>query len=311
MELIDTPNPNAKKIDIEVQEHTISEDFLCENEYELIQKKSVEFANWFKNKDIQTDISYDGVNLGKLIFEEFHFFLLPFLKQFSEIKQISDEIASTKVITTVGLMDIVRHFYDTVTVIDENYPHKTFLHESVNYKISKSLSINLSQKKYQNLKQFSEKFLSTMIKKKSSKTKNFLLVEFDPIKYEEFLMAAKDSEINYTLFNNRRPYAWNMKSFSILKNSHTSLIKNDDFLKKPESKKINADFEEYLKNIERNQTVERSLEKFFSYKHISFWKIIKANFFSLLAKQFLNAIKIINPLFLIRLDLLDTHYLNF
>ena len=26
MELIDTPNPNAKKIDIEVQEHTISED---------------------------------------------------------------------------------------------------------------------------------------------------------------------------------------------------------------------------------------------------------------------------------------------
>ena len=26
MELIDTPNPNAKKIDIEVQEHTVSED---------------------------------------------------------------------------------------------------------------------------------------------------------------------------------------------------------------------------------------------------------------------------------------------
>ena len=107
--------------------HTISEDFLCENEYELIQKKSVEFANWFKNKDIQTDISYDGVNLGKLIFEEFHFFLLPFLKQFSEIKQISDEITPTKVITTVGLMDIVRHFYDTVTVIDETKPSKPSL----------------------------------------------------------------------------------------------------------------------------------------------------------------------------------------
>ena len=273
--------------------HKISEDFLCENEYELIQQKSVEFANWFKNKDIQKDISYDGINLGNLIFEEFHFFMLPFLKQFSEIKQISDKIASIQIITTVGLVDIVRHFYDSVTIIDENYSHKTFLHESVNYKISKSLSINLSQNKYQNLKQFSEKFLSNMIKKNSSKSKNFLLVEFDPMKYEKFLMAAKNSEINYTLYNNRRPYAWNMKSFSILKNSNTSLIKNDDFLKKSESKKINADFKKYLKNIEGNQTLEHSLEKFFSYKHISFWKIIKDNFFSLLAKQFLNAIKII------------------
>ena len=85
-----------------------------------------------------------------------------------------------------------------------------------NYKISKSVGINLSQNRYQNLKKSSEKFFSSIIKQNSLKLKNFLLVEFDPINYEQFLMAAKDSEINYTLYNNRRPYVWNMKSFSIL-----------------------------------------------------------------------------------------------
>ena len=273
--------------------HKISEDFLQENEYELIQKKSIELASWFKNKDINADISYDGINLGKLIFEEFHFFLLPFLKRFSEIKQISDRIPSGHIITTVSLVDIVRNFYDSVTIIDGKYPYETFLHESINYKISKSVGINLSQNRYQNLKKSSEKFFSSIIKQNLLKSKNFLLVEFDPINYEQFLMAAKDSEINYTLYNNRRPYVWNMKSFSILRNSHTSFIKNDDFLKKSESKKLKANFEKYLKNFQKNKTLESSLEKFFSYEHISFWKIIRTNFFNFLSKQFFNAIQII------------------
>ena len=273
--------------------HKISEDFLQENEHELIQKKAIELASWFKNKDIKTDITYDGINLGKLIFEEFHFFILPFLKRFSEIKQISDRIPSRHIITTVSLADIVRNFYDSVIVIDEKYPYETFLHESINYKISKSVGINLSQNRYQNLKKSSEKFFSSIIKQNSLKLKNFLLVEFDPINYEQFLMAAKDSEINYTLYNNRRPYVWNMKSFSILRNSHTSFIKNDDFLKKSESKKLKANFEKYLKNFQKNKTLESSLEKFFSYKRISFWKIIRSNFFNFLSKQFFNAIQII------------------
>ena len=273
--------------------HKISEDFLQENEHELIQEKSIELASWFKNKDIKVDISYDDINLGKLIFEEFHFFILPFLKRFSEIKQISDGISSRNIITTVSLVDIVKHFYDSVTIIDEKYPYETFLHERVNYKISKSIGINLSQNRYQNLKKSSEKFFSSMMKHNTLKQKNFLLVEFDPIKNEEFLMAAKDSEINYTLYNNRRPYVWNMKSFSVLKNSHTSFIRNDDFLKKSESKKLKAEFEKYEKNFQKNETLEYSFEKFFSYKQISFWKIIRSNFFKLLSKQFFNAIQII------------------
>ena len=57
MELIDTPNPNAKKIDIEVQEHTISEDL---NKIEGVT--SVFFGHGFVTITKEENTEWESIN---------------------------------------------------------------------------------------------------------------------------------------------------------------------------------------------------------------------------------------------------------
>ena len=90
-----TDNPTTKIISFDYESHRtltnegisheISENFLKENNFDDIQKKIYEKVKWYDEKIIEKYLIYQGINLGKLVHDETHIFLVSLFKKFYEI----------------------------------------------------------------------------------------------------------------------------------------------------------------------------------------------------------------------------------
>src|SRR6266571_727432 len=68
--------------------HEISDSYLNESDLKIIQNDSFTFSKWFEGSDVQEFVEYDGINMGQLFYDEFHYMLVPFLKIFVELTKI-------------------------------------------------------------------------------------------------------------------------------------------------------------------------------------------------------------------------------
>jgi hypothetical protein len=141
------------------------------------------------------------------------------------------------------------------------------------------------------LKNFSEKLISIVFglnNKIDKHKKSCLLVELDTIRYEQLLTNKSSTHSNLLLYNRRRPYIWNSKSLSILKNSNCSIIVHED-LSSQDTK--NIDYENEITNkISFLLGEESFLNDFFVVGSIKFWPIIKSRFIDLCEKRIREAI---------------------
>src|SRR5256885_2300311 len=58
--------------------HEISDSYLNESDLKMIQNDSFTFSKWFEGSDMQEFVEYDGINVGQLFYDEFHYMLVPF-----------------------------------------------------------------------------------------------------------------------------------------------------------------------------------------------------------------------------------------
>jgi hypothetical protein len=276
---------NEKKI-----EHEISEKYISELELHNIQKLSFHYSEWYNEERINELLTFDELNLGQTIKQEFHFFLISnFLKKFVEISNLQELIQNKKILTTVTLFDIVNHFSNNIEVVDNDIEIQTFLHDRIQYNFNNLLKINISKKSFQNIKKNLDNLTSLIISNKQDpQFTNSLLIEFDPIKFEILLKNSNKHNIFFTIFNMRKPTIWNLNSFKIMKNTKTNFININNF--KNSNNQNLKKLKNNIETLEKNSIINKKLETFFSINGISFWYIIKTMFIKLISDRLVDAI---------------------
>lgn len=271
-------------------EHEISEKYISESELTKIQNQSFHYSEWYKEKKINKLLTFDELNLGQTIKQEFHFFLISnFLKKFVEISNLKEIIKSKKIITTNTLFDIISKFSNNVQVFDTDIETQTFLHDRIQYNFNNLLKINISKKSFNKIKKYLDSLTSLVVSQKQNpKFINSLLIEFDPIKFETLLKNSGKHNIQFTILNMRKPTIWNLNSFKIIKNTKTNFV-NPNRFENSNNKNLNL-LKKNLQIIENDQTTNENLESFFSINGISFWHIIKTMFINLISDRFMDAI---------------------
>ncbi len=274
--------------------HQISDNYLEKNDFENIQNKSYLFAKWFAKEEFANIIKYQNINLGELFHVEFHYMLIPFLKKFIEVYKLSQKFTGSTFITQNLLYRISFFFNDnTLSFADpiEN-DGQNFLYDIININLKLKnfpISFTISKSKYFKLKNFSEKIILSFFKQPQKKfTHSALLVEFDPIKYDELLLKSKNFNMNLVLYSRRRPAIWNIKSFSIIKNSriNTSIFNPFDKNNVIKKEKINSLIDSKLNNLSNDH-----LKSFFTLSNFSFWDILKPHFFQICKTRMFEGIQ--------------------
>lgn len=272
--------------------HDISDDFIDAIELQTIQKQSYHFSRWYDDSIISNLLEYDGINLGKLFYVEFHYTLIPFLKKFVEINNIIKKYPKSKFIVSSDLFEITKTFTSQVEKLDgvTKFTHN-FLYDSIKYsfKIGKySFTIKMSKKNYKKIKELSLNILKLFVGLKSQSTdESILLVEFDTVKNSKFFISEHSNSI--ITFCRRRPVIWNLQSLSIIKNSSCIIPKIDTDDKITKNMIENEKSETKLKLFSMLEN-ENFFKSFFTLNEISFWNCIKSFFTKLCEKRILEAI---------------------
>ena len=276
-------------------EHEISDNFLGEKEYESIQNKSMTLTKWYDG-ELSELLEYEKVNLGRIFYVEFHYYLLQILKKTLEVKKIVKELQDGDLIASPKLFNIAKEFNPSVIPFDSKVKeNEDFLDDSIKFRLTNNVKFDLSRKSYQKLKGTSEKIFSNIRSNQmKNEEKSVLFVEFDPIKYEKLFKISKEYSFNFILFNRRRPSIWNLKSYQIIKNSNCIIANADDVLDENLNDIIREQQEEIVKKIERFWDREEFFESHFIFGDESFWKIIKNDFLKLCTSRMKDAINEIN-----------------
>ncbi len=277
--------------------HEISDSYIDENDLQTIQKQSYHFAEWFREQPINSLVDYEGINLGELFHVEFHYLLIPFLKKFVEVSKIITKFNNTKFVAQNTLYRIISHFSPSAEQLGKNKDTASdFIYDIVNIHIkirNASFTIVLSKSFYAKLKKISEKFIKFLLNKpkRLSNDKTVLLVEFDAMRYKTIFSLSSESPLNLVFFYRRRPPIWNLKSYSIIKNSRSILATYYSLVDKHLKGVIKNKVSLAESMINSLTSKESFLKAFFSINGISFWEVLKPFFVQLCTKRMMEGIE--------------------
>ena len=296
-----TKNPDIKIISFDYESHNmlkkegithdISENFLKENDFDYIQKQVYEKVKWYNEIPAKKYLTYEGINLGKLVHDETHSFLLPIFKKFHEILNIYNTYPDYFFVTSYELHILISILTKHTNKINSsNVMPLKFVHDKVrlNIKIGDRHSIIfISRSFYQKIKQVLDLFLHVNFnvnKKTTNSQHSTLLVEFDPLRFEDFILESEKSHSHKIFFGRRRPLVFNLKTFSLFKKTRCKIItpfslRNRKFFRNTNQKL------ETKNSIKSLWSEEAFLNPFFSIDKISIWTVIKPYFMELLENR--------------------------
>ena len=285
-------------------DHITSDEFLNDDDLELIQKNTYDLSNWFNKPEIQSELIYENVNIGNLFHEQFAEFLVGFLKKYREINNIYKKNPDSIFLASGTLYDIISLISNSSRKIKENVQKTNFVFDKVrvDFKIGNHyFMILISRNIYLKLKRLSEILINFVFgPKKRINIKSSLLVEIHTNRYKEILFKSKDSSLNLFFYGRRRPAIWDLETYKIFKKSNCKIIspmilKNNKF-------KINTKIktDELKKHIEKIWKNEEFFLKFFSKENICSWNIIKPTLMHLInsrINEVVNEIELAKNLF--------------
>ncbi len=302
--------------------HLSSDQFLNEDDLQQIQSRSYIFSEWFDKEIISSQIKYENINIGKLLFDEIIDYLVKFLKKFWEVKRICENKHYDSIIAPFLLCEFGNFFSNSFHALPTYPTSEFYAHDKIriNFKIGQKHFIHyISKSKYKKLKNYFEKITNFFdFSTYDPNLTQSVLVEFDTLKYKDLLLDSKSSPIQFLFYGRRRPAIWNIKSHSIIKNSNCKVITNhkledDQLLKNIKNgyKKI----QDQLNTLWKNNDFFPS---FFIFDKISFWNILLPTFVTLfndrlesiiyeieLAKNFFFKYKIDNVLVLSEIGFIE------
>src|SRR5439155_7695915 len=125
--------------------------------------------------------------------------------------------------------------------------------------------------------------------KRIEKNGSILLLDFNPISYENLLKSLSKSSKEIILFNQRRPAVWNLKSLKILRNSKCKILQLDKTIPGLKIGEEQKNFKNKLNLLWSSK--QKVFENIFSINNISFWNSIKDDFINTINKRAMEFVK--------------------
>ena len=272
--------------------HSILENYVSEDEKIIIDNFSVELtSNWHKLEIFKKCLEINDVNIGFMLEFELHPYFFNIVKKFFGILNILKQERPKKIFCS-SLGNFLKNLIDEKTqliIVPSENTDKLF-YDSIELQlpyISKIGTINLSRKKFNQIKGVAEDFSQLLFRIKPNfaelnKRKNILLLDFNPERYEHLLLELSKLNHNIILLNQRRPAVWNKNSLKIIRKTNTFVINLNNFSNKSEIKKIDLLKQSFLKNLHNIPLDDEEITQFFSIQQRTFWNIIKDNFLNLI-----------------------------
>ena len=272
--------------------HKIGEDVLTSADFDAIDLSAINCTkNCFESyKEILT---IENIFLAELFEHELFFYLIrQFLNVHVILKVLEKEYTETVIdFTNVG--DYIKKITNLKKIKHIHFgiiKPPSLYHDNVriNFNLSKiPMNFELSRKTFSRIKKPIQRLTSEIydLEPNSQNKKNILLLNFDPLQYEELLMEFKKENINFLLLNLRKPAITNKKSLDIIKNSKSKIVDLNKF-----SKFVKSDIFYAQKNlqniIEKIFNDDSYFEKLFSVHKFSFWSSIKDQFRDICTSRF-------------------------
>ncbi len=281
--------------------HQTSDNYLSKNDLKIIQKTAYSISEWYSSDVISKDISYKGVNLGSLVKAELINILVNYIKKFFELYKISNHFTDSTFIGSQTCCKIMENFSKKIIKFKnsntENFQPIPLDSIKIKMKIgtkNHSLEFGISNNLFKKLKGISEKSSKFLLSKNNSireSSKNILIIEFDPIKYQSFFEQMPKSNLNFLMYNQRRPAIWNIQSYNLIKKSGCLIqtknsLSNANLIKTISNGKFQ--FEAKMTDLFSNESFFKS---FFSIQGISFWPTFKEYFQEFFRKRALEFIE--------------------
>lgn len=273
--------------------HEIGEFFLSENDKSLIDQKTLQtVSNWYNKSEIQDLLEFEGINLGSLIeMELLHYFLTLYRNALTIYKIIEIE-KPIRVVTASYLNDFVKKICDTksieLTEIMENeLPSLYFDKINIKFNIGKiPISFHISRVNFNKIKKIFDKVFQSFRFNPESKfrQKSIVLVDFNPVIYDELFRELAKLDKDILLLNQRRPAIWNLQSFKIIKNSKFKVVELDMFQKYLDSKSSKLDM--LSENLQNMWKKDHIFNEIFQIDSIPLWASIKNSFIQMCTFRF-------------------------
>ncbi len=281
--------------------HETSDRHLSKNDLKIIQKTAYSISEWYNSDVISEDIFYKGVNLGSLVKAELINILVNYIKKFFELYKISNQFTNSTFIGSQTCCKIMENFSKKIIKFKnsntENFQLIPLDSIKIKMKIgtkNHSMEFGISNNLFKKLKNVSEKSSKFLLSKNNSigeASKNILIIEFDPIKYQSFFEQMSKSDLNFLMYNQRRPAIWNIQSYNLIKKSGCLIqtknsLSNANLIKTISNEKFQ--FEAKMTDLFSNESFFKS---FFSIEGISFWPTFKEYFQEYFRKRALEFIE--------------------
>ena len=174
--------------------HEISDDFIENSELKLIDSVCLELCQWYDKNGGDELLSYENINLGSLFRVEFHNFLIPVIKNFLILNKLKNLHPNSTFFCSVNIFQIADKLGMNSIQIDDKPFNIELVWDKIQVNLTRSISLKISKKTYNKIKNLSKIISDLIIKKNYNKNlqNTFGFIEFDPIKYEKIFQASNN-----------------------------------------------------------------------------------------------------------------------
>ena len=262
--------------------HELGDKFLTKDDKNAINQTSIHSTiNWEKN--IGKTLEIENIELTQFIEFELLQYFLPIFRMGYSIVRIIEELKPETVIIKSTLNDFTKKLCDNkinfLSIIKSDQPKLEY--DRINIKIdilNRPISFTISRNLFSKLKSTIYKISNLFLNNSyDSKKKSILLLDFNPIQYENLLSELNKIEQNVLLLNQRRPAIWNYESFKIIKKLNVKSINLHDYTN-TNHEKLSKSISYLDTQLEKIFQDEEKFKNFFQINSVSLWPSIKKSF---------------------------------
>ncbi len=292
-----------KQLDTLKIEHTPFETYLDKNDFKIIDDTTQTLnTSWYKHQKIQDSITFDNINFGWLLEQDFYLYLLAVVTTFTSLIKIKqNEKNLNKIIVSGVISNMVKTIFPEyeINILEVKNPETqifTFDIFAVKYNLGAiPISLRIPRKYFFLLRKIYDKsfipLFQTFFRHLNKKNPSVLLLDFNPSKEDEFLKCLNKKNSNTLLLNRRRTAIWNLKSFLSVKNSNSIPIAYEQFLNSQDKEDIKILIDQMESKLNLLLDDDELFSKIFSIYDYTFWPYIKNHFNNFCFDRFSEAIR--------------------
>ncbi|MBN18546.1 MAG: hypothetical protein CL758_03580 [Chloroflexi bacterium] len=272
--------------------HDVSDSLIDKSELKLIDSSCINLCQWYNENNGDKLLSYENINIGSLYRIEFYNFLIPILKKFLTIKKLDTIYPNSTFLCSSELSKICTELGINSSPFSTKSLDIELTWDKIQLNLTRSISLNLSKKNYNKIKDLSKLVGNLVVKthSDSSLKNNFGFIEFDPIKYEKFFLESNNFKGNLHLYNRHRPIIHNMKSLKIIKKSKIIPFVSSKNSSKTTKLSIENSQKLLLENFHSFISNDKSLREFFKFDDIELWFFLKPYLIKIFENKLLDSL---------------------